>query len=158
MRGIVPMWAQGRPLSYNQPMRSLFGKSRRNSYFTIALLATIVVLAAMHRGDNALGQSQAPTPFPPTPGQNTGRPPFGQESDSTQDPMMRHAQEEAAKRRNIDRQNKLNADSDRIVQLAQELSTAGEPDGKGASSPALAKKAEEIEKLARNVKDLMKSE
>ena len=49
--------------------------------------------------------------------------------------MMRHAQEEAAKKRNIDRQNKLNADSGRIVQLAQELSTAGEPDAKGAASP-----------------------
>ncbi len=152
------MWAQGRLLSYNQPMRSLLGKSRRNSYFTIALLAAIVALTAAHRGDNALGQSQTPSPFPQTPGQNGGRPPIGQEPDMTQDPMLRHAQEEAAKRRNIDRQNKLTADSDRIVQLAQELSTAGDPDGKGAASPALAKKAEEIEKLARNVKDLMKSE
>jgi hypothetical protein len=152
------MWALYCLLSYNQPMRSLFGKSRRNSYFTIALLVAIVVLTAAHRGDNAQGQSQTPSPFPPTPGQNTGRPPFGQESEPTQDPMMRHAQEEAAKRRNTDRQNKLMADSDRIVQLAQQLSTAGEPDGKGAASPALAKKAEEIEKLARNVKDLMKSE
>ena len=71
---------------------------------------------------------------------------------------MRHAQEEAAKKRNIDRQNKLNADSDRIVQLAQQLSTAVEPDGKGSALSALAKKAEEIEKLARSVKDLMKSE
>jgi hypothetical protein len=152
------MWADGRLLSYNQLMRSLFGKSRRNSYLIIGLLAVIVVLTAAHRGDNAVGQSQTPSPFPPTQGQNVGRPPFGQESDTTQDPMMRHAQEEAAKKRNIDRQNKLNADSDRIVQLAQELSTAGEPAGKGAASPALAKKAEEIEKLARNVKDLMKSE
>ena len=140
-------------------MRSLFGKSRRNSCFTIALVAAIVVLTAAHRGDNALGQSQAPSPFPPNPAQqNVGRPPFGQEPEGPQDPMMRHAQEEAAKKRNTDRQNKLMADSDRIVQLAQQLSTAGEPDGKGAASPAFAKKAEEIEKLARNVKDLMKSE
>ena len=48
--------------------------------------------------------------------------------------MLRHAQEEAAKKRNIERQNKLNADSGRIVQLAQELSTACEPDGKGSRS------------------------
>jgi hypothetical protein len=139
-------------------MGSFFGKSRGNSCITIALLAAIVVLTATHRGDNALGQSQTPSPFPSSQGQNPVRPPFGQDSEPTQDPMTRHAQQEAAKRRNIDRQNKLNADSDRIVRLAQELSAAGEPDGKEAASPALAKKAEEIEKLARNVKDLMKAE
>ena len=60
--------------------------------------------------------------------------------------------QEAAKRRNIDRQNKLLADSDRIVQLANELNTAVDPKGKDPASVAMAKKAEEIEKLARQRK------
>ncbi len=139
-------------------MRSLFGKSRVNTYSIISLLAVILLLSWMHRGDNALGQSQAPPLFPPTTGQSNGRPPFGAETDTTQDPMLRHAQAEAAKRRNIDRQNKLVSDSDRIVQLASELNTGVDPNGKDPTSVAMAKKAEEIEKLAHSVRDLMKSD
>jgi hypothetical protein len=72
--------------------------------------------------------------------------------------MLRHAEQEAARRRNIDRQHKLVADSSRILQLANELSTGIEPEGKDPTSAGMSKKAEEIEKLARSVKDLMKSE
>jgi hypothetical protein len=118
-------------------------------------------VAALPQVDNAQGQSQTPTPSPfplPTPQQSGGRPPFGQEPDATQDPALRHAQEEAAKKRNIDRQNRLKSNSDRIVQLATELNTAVEPNDKDPTSPAMAKKAEEIEKLAHSVKELMKSE
>lgn len=152
------MWALRRLLSYNQPMRSLFGKSRSSSYCRLGFLAAILVLIVVHQGDNALSQNPIPSPFPPSPAQNGGRPQLGQEPEPSQDPMQRHAQEEAAKKRNTERQIKLNADSDRIVQLAQELSVAGDPNGKGTASPALAKKADEIAKLARTVKDLMKFE
>ena len=139
-------------------MRSLFGKSRLKTCFIIGLLAVMLLPSWVHQGDNALGQSQTPVPFPPTTGQSNGRPPFGTETDTTQDPMLRHAQQEAAKRRNIDRQNKLVSDSDRIVQLASELNTGVDPNGKDAASIAMAKKAEEIEKLAHSVRDLMKSD
>jgi hypothetical protein len=134
-------------------MRRVFGKSRLNAYFRGGLLAVTLAIASTHRGDKALGQSQ----YPPATGQGNGRPPFGAETDATQDPMLRHAEEEAAKRRNIDRQSKLVADSSRILQLANELSTGIEPEGKNPTSAAMSKKAEEIEKLARSVKDLMKS-
>ncbi len=66
--------------------------------------------------------------------------------------------EEAAKKRNIERQNELVADSGRIVQLANELSAAVDPEDKIRHRPRMSKKAEEIEKLARSVKELMKSE
>lgn len=137
-------------------MRSHFGKSRRHWYLRIELLAAIVLFIAIHRADSALGQSQTPSAFPQTPAQN--RPPFGQEPETTQDPMLRRAQEDAAKKRNIERQKKLLADSDRIVQLAKELSAAAEPNPQDPTPPGMAKKAEEIEKLARSVKELMKSE
>ena len=152
------MGAAARLVSYNQPMPRFFGKPLRPWPVAIGFLC-LVLLAAVSQGDNAQGQSQTPSPFPPpTPQQNGGRPPFGQEPDTSQDPALHHAQEEAAKRRNIDRQNKLKANSDRIVQLATELSTAVEPNDKDPASPAMAKKAEEIEKLAHSVKELMKSE
>jgi hypothetical protein len=72
--------------------------------------------------------------------------------------MVHHAQQEAAKKRNIERQNKLVSDSSRIVQLANELNTGVEPKEKDTTPVAMSKKAEEIEKLARSVKELMKSE
>jgi len=154
------MRARRRPVFYNQPMPRLFGKSLCRWWVATGFLC-VVLLVVLPQGDNAQGQSQTPTPSPfplPTPQQSGGRPPFGQEPDATQDPSVRHAQQEAAKKRNIDRQNKLKANSDRIVQLATELNTAVEPNDKDPASPAMAKKAEEIEKLARSVKELMKSE
>ncbi len=153
------MWARGRVVSYNQPMPRLLAKSLCRWLVAVGFLC-VVLVTAVPLGDTAQGQSQTPTPspFPPTTGPTGGRPPFGQEPDATQDPMLHHAQQEAAKKRNIDRQNKLMANSDRIVQLATELSTGVEPNEKDPAAPAMAKKAEEIEKLARSVKDLMKSE
>jgi hypothetical protein len=141
-------------------MRSLFGNSRLKTFARGSLLAAILVISATHQGDNALGQSQSPAPpfQPPTTGPGSGRPPFGQETETNQDPMVHHAQQEAARRRNIDRQNKLVADSSRIVQLANELNAGVEPNEKDTTSGAMSKKAEEIEKLARSVKELMKSE
>ncbi len=139
-------------------MGSLFGKSRVNAYSRCGFLAIILALSPTHRADKALGQAQAPSTYPPTTGQGSGRPPFGQETDAGQDPMLHHAQQEAARKRNIERQNKLLADSSRIVELANELSTGVEPKGKGPTSVAMSKKAEEIEKLARSVREHMKSE
>lgn len=139
-------------------MRSLSGNSRVNLCSLIGLLAATLALTAIHQVGDAFGQSQTPTPFPPIAGQNSGRPTLGQEPEPTQDPMLRRAQEDAAKKRNIDRQKRLLADSDKIVQLAKDLNTATAPNEKDPASPAMAKKAEEIEKLARSVKELMKSD
>jgi hypothetical protein len=147
-------------------VRSLPGKLRYGTYLVhwplgVGLLFAMFLTAAVHRNSFAEGQSQAPPipQFPTTPGQNAGRTSLpGQETDPNPDPMIHRAQLEAAKKRNIYRQNKLVADSDKIVQLAQELGTAAQPEGKGSDSPAMSKKADEIEKLARNVRDLMKSE
>jgi hypothetical protein len=141
-------------------MRSLPGKSRLKALARIGLLAVVVSLLSAYREGGVLGQSQSPpTVFPPTASQSSGRAPFGTEPDAPPDPMLRRAQEEAAKKRNIERQNKLTSNSERIVQLAGELNAGVAPAGKGPkSAAALSKKAEEIEKLARSVRDLMRSE
>ncbi len=105
-----------------------------------------------------IGQVQQPSQFPQGPPQSGVRLPLGEEPDTGQDPNLRRAQLEAARKRNIERQNKLVADTGRILQLAQELSADVEPGGKDPAPVDMAKKAEEIEKLARSVKDHMKSE
>jgi hypothetical protein len=125
---------------------------------TIGFLAAILLLAAAYRGGNAVSQTQPPSQLPTLPGQNGGRPPFGQESDTNPDPNLRRAQQEAAAKRNVERQKKLVAESNRILQLAQELNADVDPAGKDPLPSTIAKKAEEVEKLARSVKDLMRSE
>jgi HAMP domain-containing protein len=65
---------------------------------------------------------------------------------------MRHAILEAARKRNIERQQRIVADTEKIVRLAQELSAAGAP------ADLMAKKSEEIEKLARGVRERMRTE
>ncbi|AXC14503.1 hypothetical protein ACPOL_5249 [Acidisarcina polymorpha] len=91
--------------------------------------------------------------------QPTNRVPFGQQGQdsSNQDPSLRHAMQEAAGRRNTDRQTRMVADTNRLVKLAEELKDDME---KGGTSGTLGqtKKAEEIEKLARSVKDRMKAD
>jgi hypothetical protein len=161
------MRARGRGVSYNQSMRtgqSLLGKSRRRFYFlrsplAICALFTLLIVTVVHWGDVAKGQSQNPMPtFPPAPGQNTGRPQLGQESDVGPDPTLRRTQEEAAKKRNIDRQKKIRADSEKIVELALELNTSVQSEPGNPASSAMAKKADEIGKLAHSVRELMKYE
>ena len=71
---------------------------------------------------------------------------------------MRHAQEEAAKQRNLDRQKRLVADTDKLLQLAQELKVEVDKSNKDMLSVTVIKKAEEIEKLAKSVKERMKAE
>ncbi len=71
---------------------------------------------------------------------------------------MRRAQEEAAKQRNLDRQKRLVADTDKLLQLAQELKTEVDKSNKDTLSVTVVKKAEEIEKLAKSVKERMKAE
>jgi hypothetical protein len=129
-------------------MRSLRGELRHDSLFLMWLFAG---------GMLVLAQSQDPS-LPAPPGQTVGRVPFGQRQEPNQDPAFRHAEEEAAKRRNIERQNKMVADSDKICALAQEFSDQINKGAQDALSPASVRKIEEIEKLAKGVKDRMRSD
>ena len=61
-----------------------------------------------------------------------------------------------ARTRNADRQRRLKEDSDRLLSLATELKQTMGSGDKGAVSPDAATKAEEIERLAKSVRDKMK--
>jgi len=65
-------------------------------------------------------------------------------------------EQEQAKLRNQDRQKKLVADTERLVALANELKSQVDKSNKDTLSLDVVRKADEIEKLARSVKEKMK--
>jgi hypothetical protein len=141
-------------------MRSFQGKlRRRNCLFAAGLIAANAVLFGQIPQDPSL--PSPPSLVPPS-GSLAGRGTPGSGPDASQDPMLRHAMEQAAKQRIIERQHKMVADTDRICALAQELNeTINQRGGKGggeAVSAATLKKMDEIEKLARGVRDRMRAD
>lgn len=91
------------------------------------------------------GQEQ----FPTRPGQRTQNPndPFGD-----QDPAFAAKQMRAI---NADRQKSLVSDTNKLLELAKELKTEMSSDQEDGPSGIQLRKAAEIEKLARNVKEKM---
>jgi hypothetical protein len=100
--------------------------------------------------------------FPQTPGskqgqQMPGMP--GRNNPADPDPMEAHRaeqQEKQEKLRNNDRQKRLVADTDKLLSLATDLKAQVDKSTKDTLSVDVIKKAEEIEKLARSVKERMK--
>jgi len=78
-------------------------------------------------------------------------PPPG-DADATRDQMAR----DLAKKANLERQAALKTDTDKLLKLAVELKDYVDKSNENVLSLAVMKKAEEIEKLARSVKDKMK--
>ena len=72
------------------------------------------------------------------------------------DPLGPRMQEQQAKSRNSDRQRRLVEDTDRLLALAADLQKQMGNTNKDALSADMVRKAEEIEKLAKSVKDRMK--
>ncbi len=64
--------------------------------------------------------------------------------------------EQQAKARNLDRQKRLVADTDKLLSLATELKQQVDKTDKYTLSVDVVKKADEIEKLAHSVKEKMK--
>ncbi len=61
-----------------------------------------------------------------------------------------------AERRNTDRQRMLVADTDKLLMLAQQLKADVDKSNKDELSIDVVKRAEQIEKLARSVKEKMR--
>ena len=71
------------------------------------------------------------------------------------DPLP-HMEEQQARSRNSERQKKLVADTDRLLVLIADLKRQIEQADKDGQPVDVTKKAEEIEKLAKSVKERMK--
>jgi hypothetical protein len=72
------------------------------------------------------------------------------------DPMAGRMENQQAKSRNMERQKKLQADTEKLLSLATELKEQVDKTDKNILSVDVIKKADEIEKLAKSVKDRMK--
>jgi hypothetical protein len=122
------------------------------------MAAAFVWIVAM--GLPARGQVNT---FPPTQGQqgtsptgrsnSTVRPTQPQLSPMDVPPKMAEGQ---AKSRNIERQKKLEEDTAKLLSLATELKEQVDKTNQNVMSLDVIKKADEIERLAKSVKDRMK--
>ena len=126
------------------------------------VMIVVAFVALLGLGVTARSQLQQPQPqqLPgQPPGQGTGRfPPIDggkpSDEDSATEQRMRTKQ---AERRNTERQAQLVEDTDRLFDLAKELKDQVGKTNKDMLSVDVVKKADEIEKLAKSVRDKMKA-
>ncbi len=78
-------------------------------------------------------------------------------SPDPEDESRRRLEKEMAKKANLERQEKLKKDTDKLFALATELKQYVDKSNENTLSLDVIKKAEEIEKLSRSVKDKMKA-
>lgn len=85
-----------------------------------------------------------------------GMPPKNGVDPADPNPMDPHRAEQQEKLRNTDRQKRLVADTDKLLALATDLKQQVDKTDKEILSVDVIKRADEIEKLARSVKERMK--
>jgi proline dehydrogenase len=118
----------------------------------VLLLGAGVTMCAAQKSQQEL-YDQSPQPVQTNPGMPSvdGTKPGDGNSVS---PLILARQERI---RNADRQKQLMLDTDKLLALATELKADVDKTNKDVLSVDVVKKAEEIEKLAKSVKDRMKS-
>jgi hypothetical protein len=128
-------------------MRSSFAKLRWGAGVCGAFL-----LAGSWAGVHTISATQLqPQQMPTIP----SPPGFG-EPPNPADPMQHQQQQRMEKARNVDRQKQLEQDTDKLLALAKELKEEVGKSNKNTLSIDVVKKAAEIEKLAKSVKDRMR--
>jgi hypothetical protein len=136
---------------YNEGMRCSFAKLRWGVGAAALLLVGSWAISGidlrMISAAQVQSQQQMPTMPPMQPG--LGEP-------NSNDPMERQRQEKMEKARNTDRQKQLVQDTDKLLALAKELKEDVDKSNKDMLSIDVVKKAAEIEKLAKSVKDRMR--
>jgi hypothetical protein len=125
-------------------MKSLTGlpTARKSCAAVLLLFAMTSVLA------DAQFTQAPPTPqFPPPP---------GTEQQRSKGPLEEQAERDAAKKRNLQRQQDLKRDTEKLLELATELKQYVDKTNENIISLDVIKKADQIEKLAKSVKEKMK--
>jgi len=100
-------------------------------------------MGGMPQGGGRSGTQRIPQP----------QPPMIPDNNIPNDSKIEHDQ---AKLRNMDRQKQLVADTQKLVSLANELQADVQKSNKDTLSVDVIRKADEIEKLAKSVRDKMK--
>jgi hypothetical protein len=120
------------------------------------ILRTAVVGVALLAGAaGSLNGGQMPQ-SPQQPGQNPGFPSLGGAKGGDIDPISPRMSEAQARARSTERQKRLMADTDKLLELATDLKQQVDKTNKDILSVDVIKKADEIEKLAHSVKERMK--
>lgn len=114
--------------------------------FLLSCLAFFLALAP-----HARAQRQSSTPPPPLPRSDVSQPPI-----TSADEAEARIASEMAKKAAKDRVAALKKDTDKLLKLSVELKQSVDQSDENVLSLDVIKKAEEIEKLARSVKDKMK--
>jgi len=74
-----------------------------------------------------------------------------------EDPATANAEREMEKKRNVQRQEEIKRDSEKLLELATELKQYVDKTNENIISLDVIKKADQIEKLAKSVKEKMKT-
>ena len=82
--------------------------------------------------------------------------PSGQQQKTPEDPFSQQQRREMQKKQNVHRQEDIKNDTDKLLELATELKQYVDKTNENIISLDVIKKAEQIEKLAKTVKDKMK--
>ncbi|MBZ5508724.1 MAG: hypothetical protein LAO78_24955 [Acidobacteriia bacterium] len=86
----------------------------------------------------------------------TGAPVKAPQFETRQDPAQKEMQDRMMKEANKKRQQDIRDETDKLFQLASELKAAVDKTNENLLSLDVVRKADEVEKLARKVKDKMK--
>jgi hypothetical protein len=121
---------------------------------TLLLTGTSGLMSGQHNSGGAQSPMQNPVPMGGQSGMG-GLPSITGRNDIP-DPLGPRMQEQQSKSRNSERQKRLVEDTARLLALAADLKQQMGNANKDAMSADMVKKAEEIERLARSVKDRMK--
>jgi hypothetical protein len=116
--------------------------------------AVLLVSASLHAVHAQVFQP------PPTPQTRTPTPPGAapNPAGNEDDPMAHRMSVQAAMKRNTLRQQQIVDDTTKLLQLAQQLKDEVDKSTKNTLSVSVIKKADEIEKLAKSVKEKMREE
>jgi hypothetical protein len=88
-------------------------------------------------------------------GSGSADPQFGQRRNEA-DPLEKQVERDRAKKLNKDRQEAIKRDTDKLLALATELKMYVDKSNEHVLSIDVVRKAEEIEKLARHIREKMK--
>lgn len=122
-----------------------------------ALLCGVVVLVvcgALAAHAQQSGGVGPPIPSPGSIGDASGTRLNGPNTPS--DPTLRRMTQQMALKRNSERQQQIVADTAHLLQLAQQLNDEVSKSNKDQLSVSVVKKADEIEKLAKSIKEKMR--
>jgi hypothetical protein len=136
---------------YNEGMRSLFAQLRPRKFGSLKQRLTVLMAAGLLTVAAAVAsQAGQQGQFP-----DATQPPFGAPRDRD-DPTARQREEKLEKGRNVERQQRLVTDTDKLLELARELKQEVDKSNKDTLSVDVVKKASEIEKLAKSVRERMR--